>query len=135
MTHNSFRVVYLASTVAGDLRADRLTLAQQVLDRMGIATAYFDKATYLTQQSGAVKITVHDVRRHCPQVTVQQRRPTSWSGRLPGANRDPRNLHRRSEHTKTGSQGGGIKVNSNGYSEVVYEDAPGHTVWSLPPFC
>ena len=50
--------------------ADRLTLTQQVLDRFGIATAYFDKATYLTQQSGAVKIAVHDAEAVAPRVKV-----------------------------------------------------------------
>jgi hypothetical protein len=31
---------------------------------------------------------------------------------------------------KTGSKGGGIKVNSTDALMVVYEDAPGHTIWS-----
>jgi hypothetical protein len=129
--HNNFHVVFfgfnLSQVISG---ADRLTLTQRVLDRMGIATVYFDKTTYLTQQSGAVKITVHDADATAPQVTVSSAAqpagvvvslvPTEVPGTFTGV----LNMQ------KTGSQGGGIKVNSTDTLKVVYEDAPGHTVWS-----
>jgi M6 family metalloprotease-like protein len=129
--HNNFRVVYfgfnLSQVIAG---ADRLTLTQQVLDRMGIAAVYFDKATYLTQQSTAVKVTVHDPDATAPQVRVSSDAqsagvvvaltPTEFPGTFTGV----LNIQ------KTGSQGGGIKVNNTDTLKVVYEDAPAHSIWS-----
>jgi len=129
--HNNFHTVFfgfnLSQVIAG---ADRLTLTQQVLDRMGIATVYFDKATYLTQESGAVKITVHDADATAPQATVSSAaQPAGVTVSLapteiPGTFTGVLNMQ------KTGSKGGGIKVNSTDTLQVVYQDAPGHTVWS-----
>lgn len=129
--HNDFHVVYfgfnLSQVISG---ADRLTLTQQVLDRMGIATVYLDKATYLTQESGVVKITVHDVDATAPQVTVSSAAQPAGvvvslaPTEIPGTFTGVLNMQ------KTGSKGGGIKVNSTDTLKVVYEDAPGHTVWS-----
>src|SRR5512136_2221163 len=66
--HNNFHVVYfgfnLSQVIAG---ADRLTLTQQVLDSLGMASVYFDKSTYLMLTSGAVKVTVHDLDATAPQ--------------------------------------------------------------------
>jgi M6 family metalloprotease-like protein len=129
--HNSFHVVYfgfnLSQVISG---ADRLTLAQQALDRMGIAAAYFDKATYLTQQSTAVKVTVRDADATAPQVTVSSTAqpagvvvslaPTVIPGTFTGV----LNIK------KPGLPGGGLKVNSTDTLRVVYADAPGHQVWS-----
>ncbi len=129
--HNSFHVVYfgfnLSQVISG---ADRLTLTQQVLDRMGIATVYFDKATYLTQQSTAVKVTVHDADATAPWVTVSSGAQPAGvvvslvPTEIPGTFTGVLNMQ------KTGSQGGGIKVNSTDTLRVVYQDAPGHIVWS-----
>ncbi len=67
--HNNFHVVFfgfnMSQVISG---AERLTLTQQVLDRMGIAAVYFDNATYLLQKSMAVKVTVHDADAVAPQV-------------------------------------------------------------------
>ena len=111
--HNNFHVVYfgfnLSQVIAG---ADRLTLAQQVLDQMGIATAYFDKTTYLTQQSGAVKITVHDADAAAPQVLVTSAaQPGGVTVALAPADK-PGTFVGVLNMQKTGSNGGGIKVNS-----------------------
>ncbi|OGO35153.1 MAG: hypothetical protein A2W35_13470 [Chloroflexi bacterium RBG_16_57_11] len=129
--HNNFHVVYfgfnLSQVISG---ADRLTLTQQVLDRMGIAAIYFNKATYLTQESTAVKLTLHDPDAIAPQVTVTSdaqpagvvvaMAPTDIPGTFTGV----LNMQ------KTGSKGGGIKVNSTDTLKVVYEDSPDHTIWS-----
>jgi immune inhibitor A len=130
-THNNFHVVFfgfnLSQVISG---ADRLTLTQQVLDRFGIATAYFDKATYLTQQSGAVKITVHDAEAVAPQVKVSSAAQPDGviiplvSTETPGTFTGVLNIQ------KTGSKGGGIKTNSTDTLNVVYEDTPGHFVWA-----
>jgi hypothetical protein len=129
--HNNFHVVYfgfnLSQVIVG---ADRLTLTQQVLDRMGIAAVYFDNATYLTQSATAVKITLHDANATAPQVTVtSQAQPAGVvvslsATNIPGTFTGVLNMQ------KTGSKGGGIKVNSTDALKVVYEDAPGHTIWS-----
>jgi M6 family metalloprotease-like protein len=129
--HNNFHVVYfgfnLSQVIAG---ADRLTLTQQVLDRMGIAAVYFDKATYLTQQSVAVKISVHDADAAAPQVRVSSAaQPAGVTVKLvpaevPGTFTGVLNIQ------KTGSKGGGIKVKDTDTLKVVYEDAPGHTIWA-----
>jgi hypothetical protein len=129
--HNNFHVVYfgfnLSQVIAG---ADRLTLTQQVLDRMGIAAVFFDKATYLLQQSTAVKVTVHDADLTTPQVIVSSDAqpagvpvvmvPTDVPGTFIGV----LNIQ------KTGSQGGGLKVNNTDTLRVVYQDATDHTVWA-----
>ncbi len=129
--HNSFHVVYfgfnLSQVISG---ADRLILTQQVLDQMGIAAVYFDKATYLTQASTAVKIILHDLDATAAQVTVTSQAqpagvevgltPTEYPGTFVGV----LNLQ------KVGSNGGGLKVNAKDTLQVVYEDAPGHTIWS-----
>ena len=128
--HNNFHVVFfgfnMSQVISG---ADRLTLTQQVLDRMGISSVYFDKATYLTQESTSVKITVHDADVTVPQVTVTSQaqpvgvvvslKPTDIPGLFTGV----LNMQ------KTGSKGNGLKVNSTDTLTVVYEDAPGHTIW------
>jgi M6 family metalloprotease-like protein len=129
--HNNFHVVYfgfnLSQVIVG---ADRLTLTQQVLDRMGVAAVYFDNATYLTQTSTAVKITVHDADATTPQVTVtSQAQPGGVvvslnATDIPGTFSSVLNMQ------KTGSKGSGIKVNSTDTLKVVYGDAPGHTIWS-----
>jgi hypothetical protein len=130
-THNNFHVVFfgfnLSQVISG---ADRLTLTQQVLDQMGIATAYFDNATYLMQSSGAVKISVHDSQAASVQVTVssdaQPGGVVVWLAPtdVPGTFSSVLNVQ------KTGSKGGGIKVNDSDSLKVRYEDAPGHFVWA-----
>jgi hypothetical protein len=129
--HNNFHVVFfgfnLSQVISG---ADRLTLTQQVLDRMGIATVYFDKTTYLLQQSTAVKVTVHNMNATAPQVTViSDAQPagvqiTLVPADIPGTFTGVLNIQ------KTGSKGNGLKVNSTDTLKSVYEDTPGHTVWS-----
>jgi hypothetical protein len=130
--HNNFHVVFfgfnLSQVISG---ADRLTLTQQVLDRMSISTVYFDNMTYLTQSSTAVKITVRDTDAVAPQVRVSSAAqpagvvvslvPTLTPGTFTGV----LNMQ------KTGSKGGGIKVNATDALKVEYQDAPGHTVWSM----
>ena len=129
--HNNFHVVYfgfnLSQVISG---TDRLTLTQQVLDRMGISAVYFNKATYLTQESTAVKLTLHDPEAVAPQVTVSSiAQPAGvvvnmTSTAIPGTFTGVLNMQ------KTGSKGGGIKVNSTDTLKVVYQDAPDHTIWS-----
>lgn len=129
--HNNFHVVFfgfnLSQVISG---ADRLTLTQQVLDQMGIATVYFDNATYLMQSSGAVKISVRDADAATAQVTVSSdAQPAGVTVSLvptdiPGSFSGVLNVQ------KTGSKGGGIKVNNTDTLKVVYQDAPDHTVWS-----
>jgi hypothetical protein len=129
--HNNFHVVYfgfnMSQVISG---ADRLLLTQQVLDRMGMAAVFFDKATYLTQSSTAVKITLHDMDATAPLVTVSSNaQPAGVSVALvptdnPGTFTGVLNMQ------KTGSKGGGIKVNSIDSLKVMYEDTPGHTIWS-----
>lgn len=129
--HNNFHVVYfgfnLSQVISG---ADRLTLTQQVLDQMGLSAVYFDKATYLMQTSGAVKVTVHDADATAPQVTVSSKAqpvgvvvsllPTEIPGTFTGV----LNVQ------KTASSGGALKVKDTDVLKVVYEDAPGHTIWA-----
>jgi len=129
--HNNFHVVFfgfnMSQVISG---ADRLTLTQQVLDRMGISTVYFDNLTYLTQSSTAVKITVHDADALAVNVKVSSNaQPNGVNVTLaptdiPGTFTGVVNMQ------KTGSKGGGIKVNSTDTLMVVYEDSPGHTIWS-----
>ncbi len=129
--HNNFHVVYfgfnLSQVITG---ADRLVLTQQVLDRMGISTVYFDNMTYLTQSATAVKVTVRDTDGVAPQVKVSSAaqpdgvKVTLVPTLTPGTFAGVLNMQ------KTGSKGGGIKVNATDALKVVYEDAPGHTVWS-----
>jgi M6 family metalloprotease-like protein len=131
VAHNNFQVVFfgfnLSQVISG---ADRLTLTQQVLDRMGLATVYFDKATYLMQQSGAVKVTVHDADLSTPQVIVSSdAQPTGVPVMVaptdvPGTFTGVLNLQ------KTSSKGGGLKVNNTDTLRVVYQDASDHTVWA-----
>jgi hypothetical protein len=129
--HGNFHVVYfgfhMSQVISG---ADRLTLTQQVLDRMGIATVYFDNATYLMQSAGAVKITVHDADLTSPFVTVSSgaqpaglvvqlsptQAPGTWTGVV--------NIQ------KTGSKSNGLKVNNTDTLRAVYMDGPDHTVWA-----
>ena len=129
--HNNFHVVYfgfnLSQVISG---ADRLTLTQQVLDRMGLAAVYFDKATYLMQTSGAVKITVHDADLTALQVTVSSNaQPSSVVVSLlptdiPGTFTGVLNVQ------KTASSGGALKVKDADILKVVYADAPSHTIWA-----
>jgi M6 family metalloprotease-like protein len=129
--HNNFHVVFfgfnLSQVISG---ADRLTLTQQVLDQMGISTVYFDNMTYLIQSATAAKITIHDTDAVAPQVLVTSNAQPNGMvvslvpGEVPGTFTGVLNIQ------KTGSKGSGIKVNSTDNLKVVYEDAPGHTVWS-----
>jgi immune inhibitor A len=129
--HNNFHIVYfgfnMSQVISG---ADRLTLTQQVLDRMGISTVYFDNTTYLTQSATAVKITVRDTDVSAPQVVVSTNAQPAGivvslvPTEIPGTFTGVLNIQ------KTGSKGNGIKVNSTDMLKVVYGDAPGHTVWS-----
>ena len=130
-SHNNFRVVFfgfnMSQVISG---ADRLTLTQQVLDRMEISAVYFDKTTYLTQSSTAVKITVHDADAVAVNVNVSSdAQPAGVNVTLvptdnPGIFNGVLNVQ------KTGSKGGGIKVNSTDTLKVVYADASGHMNWS-----
>lgn len=129
--HNNFHVVYFGFNMSQVISGtDRLTLTQQVLDSMGVSSIYFDKTTYLTQESTAVKIILHDVDAVAPQVKVtSQAQPAGVTVSLvptlvPGTFTGNINMQ------KTGSKGNGLKVNSSDMLSVVYEDAPGHTVWS-----
>ncbi|MGE5374059.1 MAG: hypothetical protein ACM3XO_03305, partial [Bacteroidota bacterium] len=129
--HNNFHVVYfgfnLSQVIAG---ADRLTLTQQVLDRMGIATVYFDKTTYLTQESTAVKVFVHDADATPTTVKVTSLAQPSGvvvpltSTLIPGTFTGTLNMQ------KTGSKGNGLKVSDRDTLKVVYADAPSHNVWA-----
>jgi M6 family metalloprotease-like protein len=128
--HNNFHTVFfgfnMSQVISG---ADRLTLTQQVLDRMGIATVYFDKATYLMQESGAVKVTVHDADLVQPVVTVtSDAQPAGMQVALqpsdaPGTYTGVFNIQ------KTGSKGAGLKVNTTDILKAVYQDGPDHAVW------
>ncbi len=129
--HNNFHVVYFGFSMSQVISgADRLTLTQQVLDRMGIATVYFDDATYLMQSSGAIKVTVHDADLTVPQVLVSSDRqpegivvglvPTD----VPGTYTGVINVQ------KGNSKGSGLKVNDVDTLVAVYQDAPDHSVWA-----
>jgi M6 family metalloprotease-like protein len=129
--HNNFHVVYfgfnLSQVIAG---ADRLTLAQQVLDSMGMASVHFDMSTYLMQKAGAVKVTLHDLDATAAQVLVSSAAqpagvvvslaPTDIPGTFIGV----LNVQ------KTNSKGGALKVNDTDVLKVVYEDMPGHLIWA-----
>jgi M6 family metalloprotease-like protein len=129
--HNNFQVVYfgfnLSQVIAGN---DRLTLTQQVLDRMGFASVFFNMSTYLMQKSGAIKVTVHDLDATAPQVRVSsQAQPAGVLVSLaptdiPGTFTGVLNVQ------KTASSGGALKVNDTDVLKVVYEDKPGHTIWA-----
>jgi hypothetical protein len=129
--HNNFHVVFfgfnLSQVITG---ADRLTLTQQVLDSMDIAAVYFDKATYLTQESTAVKVFVHDADSTPTTVKVtSQAQPSGVVVALtptliPGTFTGTLNMQ------KTGSKGNGLKVNDKDTLKVVYVDAPDHTLWA-----
>jgi M6 family metalloprotease-like protein len=129
--HNNFHVVYFgfnfSQVISGD---DRLLLAQQVLDRFGLSTIYFDKATYLMQTSGAVKVTLRDVDAINPVALVSSDAqpagvlvtlsPTPSPGTFTGV----LNVQ------KTASSGGALKVNDIDVLSVSYEDQLGHTIWA-----
>jgi hypothetical protein len=129
--HNNFHVVYfgfnLSQVVSG---ADRLTLTQQVLDSMGMASVYFNMSTYLMQKAGAVKVTVHDLDATTPQVRVSSLAQPAGvvvalvPTEIPGTFTGVLNVQ------KTASSGGGLKVKDTDVLKVVYEDAPGHTIWA-----
>ena len=129
--HNNFHIVYFGFSMSQVISgADRLVLTQQVLDRMGIATVYFDNRTYLTQSATAVKVTVHDTDATAPQVIVSSNAQPAGvvvalvPTEIPGTFTGVLNLQ------KTGSKGGGIKVNGTDLLKVVYDDALNHTIWS-----
>jgi M6 family metalloprotease-like protein len=130
--HNNFHVVYfgfnLSQVISG---ADRLTLTQQVLDRMGMAAVYFDKTTYLMQGSGEIRLTLHDVDATPPVVVTvkSDAQPEGVVVKLkssgtPGAFTGKLNIQ------KTNSKGNSLHVNDRDTLVIVYEDTPGHTVWS-----
>jgi len=129
--HNGFRVVYfgfnLSQVISG---ADRLMLAQQVLDRMDVPTVYFDMNTYLMQTSGEVKLTLHDVKASSPVVTVSSdARPDGVQvslkkTKVPGTFEGAINVQ------KTGSQGNVLQVNDVDTLRASYEDALGRSVWT-----
>ena len=129
--HNNFQVVYfgfnLSQVISG---ADRLTLTQQVLDSMGVATVFFDKATYLLQSSTAVKVTVHDADLTTAQVKVSSGANPAGVNVLVAPTEVPGTFTGVLNIQKTGSAGGGLKVNSTDILHAVYEDAPGHSVWA-----
>ena len=131
VAHNKFHVVFfgfnLSQVISG---ADRLTLTQQVLDRMGIATVYFDNATYLMQQSGAVKVTVHDADLVTPQVIVSSDAQPAGVPVLVAPTEVPGTFTGVLNIQKTSSKGGTLKVNNTDTLRVVYQDAPNHTVWA-----
>jgi M6 family metalloprotease-like protein len=129
--HNGFRVVYfgfnLSQVISG---ADRLALTQQVLDRMDEPTVYFDMNTYLMQTSGAIKVTLHDVKATAPVVTVRSdAQPDGLQVALkatevPGTFTAPINIQ------KTNSKGNGLKVNNTDHLYVDYQDSLGRGVWA-----
>ncbi len=129
--HNNFHVVYfgfnLSQVIAG---GDRLTLTQQVLDRMGIVSVYFDKTTYLMQKSGAVKVTVHDIHAKSAVVIVgSDAQPEGIT--LPLVPTEaPGNFVGVLNVQKTGSHAGVLKVNDTDVLKVLYENSPGHSVWA-----
>jgi len=132
--HNNFHVVFFGFNLSQVIRgADRLTLTQQVLDRMGIATVYLDKATYLTQESTAVKITVRDADATAAQVTVSTAAQPAGVAVNLVATEAPGTFTGTLNMQKTGSRGGGIKVNDADALRVEYQDAPSHTVWCTAP--
>lgn len=128
--HNNFHVVYfgfnMSQVISG---ADRMLLTQQVLDRMGISTVYFEKTTYLVPTAGAVRIFARDFDSQPARVWVSSNaqpqgvlvnlRPTV----LPGTSTGVLSI-------SLGMTRGGLKVNNIDVLKVVYDDAPGHTVWA-----
>jgi len=129
--HNGFRTVYfgfnLSQVISG---ADRLALAQQVLDRMDVPTVYFDMNTYLMQTSGEVKVTLHDVKASSPTVVVSSDAQPAGvevslkKTKVPGTFEAGINVQ------KTGSQGKVLQVNDMDTLRVSYQDALGHNVWA-----
>ncbi|HYG58582.1 MAG TPA: M6 family metalloprotease domain-containing protein [Symbiobacteriaceae bacterium] len=121
--HNGFRVVFfgfsLAQVISG---ADRLTLTQQVLDHMGVVSVGLDKATYLVQSAGAVKITLRDPSAEAPVVKVtSDADPAGIDVTLnpagPGAFTGVINVQ------KTDSKGNSLKVNATDTIRVAYGSA------------
>ncbi len=130
--HNDFQVVYFGFNLSQViLGSDRLTLTQQVLDEMGIASVYFDMSTYLMQKSGAVKITLRDLDAVAPVVvTVRSKaQPAGVTLAMKPAGR-PGDFVGVLNVQKTNSSGGALKVNDMDVLTVEYLDAPGHTIWS-----
>jgi hypothetical protein len=130
--HNNFQVVYFGFNLSQViLGSDRLTLAQQVLDEMGISSVYFDMSTYLMQKSSAVKLTLRDLDAVAP-VVVTVRSMAQPAGvtlamkpaGLPGDFVGVLNVQ------KTTSSGGALKVFDIDVLTVEYQDAPGHMLWS-----
>ncbi|MCL6450570.1 MAG: M6 family metalloprotease domain-containing protein [Acetobacteraceae bacterium] len=129
--HNNFHVVYfgfcLSQIISG---ADRLLLAQQVLDRMGIPTVYFGDRTYLMQKAGAVKVFLHDPVAQSPQVVVtSEANPIGVQVNLeasdiPGTFIGVVNVQ------KTGSQGNVLQVNDVDTLRVSYLDTLGRMFWA-----
>jgi immune inhibitor A len=129
--HNNFHVVFfgfnMSQVISG---ADRLSLTQQVLDRMGIATVYFDKATYLLNESTAVRVAVQDADLVLP-ASVKVTSAAQPAGidvalvatDVPGRYTGVFNMQ------KPNSKGNSLKVNEKDTLKAVYVDAPDHNVW------
>ena len=131
--HNHFQVVYfgfnLSQVVSG---ADRLTLTRQVLDRMDIPAIYLDMNTYLMQQSGAVKVTLHDVHATAPVAAMvrSNAQPDGVQVTLKATD-EPGTFTGVLNVQKTGSKGNGLKVNNVDTLHASYQDALGRTVWAM----
>jgi len=130
--HNGFQVVYfgfnLSQVISG---ADRLTLARQVLDRMDIPAIYLDMNTYLMQQSGAVKVTLHDVQASAPVVAKvsSNAQPDGVQVTLKATD-EPGTFTGVLNVQKTGAKGNGLKVSSVDTLHASYKDALERTVWA-----
>ncbi len=128
--HNNFHVVYfgfnMSQVVAPE---DRMLLTQQVLDRMGIANAYFEKTTYFVPTTGSVRLLVHDMVTPLTQVRVTSQaqpggvlvnvRPTAYPGTYTGVLTVRVN----------GMTRGTLKVNPVDEIRVTYVDAAGGEIW------
>lgn len=128
--HNNFHVVFFGFNMAQVIQpGDRMTLTQQVLDRMGVATAYFQKTTYWVPTTGSPRIFVHDLDTNVTQVRVSSQatpggvlvnvRPTVVDGLYTGVVTVRTN----------GMTRGTLKVNEQDVLTVSYVDVDGKTVW------
>ena len=128
--HNNFHVVFFGFNMSQVIAPeDRMVLTQQVLDRMGVANAYFEKTTYFVPTTGSVRLFVHDQVTPLTQVRVTSQaqpagvlvnvRPTAFPGTYTGVLTVRVN----------GMTRGTLKVNPVDEIRVAYTDAVGDTIW------
>lgn len=128
--HNGFHVVFFGFNMSQVIAPqDRMLLTQQVLDRMGIANAYFEKTTYFVPTTGSVRLFVHDMVTPLTQVRVVSLaqpagvlvnvRSTAYPGTYTGVLTVRVN----------GMTRGTLKVNPVDEIRVEYTDAAGGPIW------